>query len=124
MFDKELNILVNKNWNENERRIITTFSDNLKYYKKFIPNSLKGDILSAINMCITLKDQFEDYKNNCSCLTGVVGVEPPNVSIEHTENIIDPVEPKGTVDPLAQNEPKGAVLDETIKKPPGIYRFW
>ena len=41
MFEQELDNLLQKNWSDEERRLISLLMENIIYYKKLIPKSLK-----------------------------------------------------------------------------------
>lgn len=67
MFEEELQNLLKKRWSDEERRLITSLTDNAIYYKKLIPKSFKQDILDALQMCNVLKNELEIYKEKCKC---------------------------------------------------------
>jgi hypothetical protein len=69
MYEEELNILLNSKWTEEEKSIISRLTDNLMYYKKLVPSSLKKDIFITLQLCNKLKTEFEEYKDMkvCSC---------------------------------------------------------
>jgi hypothetical protein len=62
MFEQELENLLQKNWSDEERALIVRLMDNVMYYKKLIPKSLKHDIFEALKMCNILKMELEMYK--------------------------------------------------------------
>lgn len=69
MIDEAKNLL-NHNWEEEERLLIQKVIDNLIYYKKFIPNSLKGDVQSILNMANKIKVDYDNLLNlklTCTC---------------------------------------------------------
>jgi hypothetical protein len=68
MFEQELDNLLQKNWSDEERRLISLLMDNVIYYKKLIPKSLKQDIMNALQMCNVLKTELEIYRAKCNCL--------------------------------------------------------
>jgi hypothetical protein len=68
MFEQELDNLLQKNWSDEERRLITLLMENVIYYKKLIPKSLKQDIMNALQMCNVLKTELEIYRAKCNCL--------------------------------------------------------
>lgn len=68
MFEQELDNLLQKNWSDEERRLIGLLMENVIYYKKLIPKSLKQDILNALQMCNVLKTELEIYRAKCNCL--------------------------------------------------------
>lgn len=68
MFEQELDNLLQKNWSDEDRRLISLLMDNVIYYKKLIPKSLKQDIMNALQMCNVLKTELEIYRAKCNCL--------------------------------------------------------
>lgn len=60
--DEESNRLLEKEWSEEERLLITRVLKNVLYYKKLIPKSLKADIISALQLCNELKEELENLK--------------------------------------------------------------
>jgi len=77
LLENELKLLQEKEWNEEEKKMVDSFIENIKYYRKLIPSGLKKDICEAIQMCNVLKielDRYREYfKNN-------------NINIEDLEN--------------------------------------
>lgn len=68
MIDEAKNLL-NHNWEEEERLLIQKVIDNLIYYKKFIPNSLKGDVQSILNMANKIKIDYDNLvESNQKCI--------------------------------------------------------
>jgi len=67
MFEEQLNLLLKKQWTEEELKLINRLTSNLGYYKKLIPKSLKQDITEALTMCNVLKVELESYKESCKC---------------------------------------------------------
>lgn len=67
MFEAELENLLKKSWSDEERAMITRLMENVTYYKKLIPKSLKQDIVNALQMCNVLKDELEYYREICKC---------------------------------------------------------
>jgi len=63
MFEQELENLLQKNWSDEERALIVRLMDNVMYYKKLIPKSLKHDIFEALKMCNVLKMELEMYRS-------------------------------------------------------------
>jgi hypothetical protein len=62
--------LLNHNWEEEERVLIQKVIDNLIYYKKFIPNSLKDDVKSILDMANKIKidyDNLLECNKKCTC---------------------------------------------------------
>jgi hypothetical protein len=67
MFEKQLESLLEKKWDNDQRDLIKRLLDNLMYYKKLLPKSLKQDIFLALEMCNTLKTELEIYRELCKC---------------------------------------------------------
>lgn len=67
MFEEELKILLEKTWSDEERNLIVRLTDNVMYYKKLLPKSLKQDILDALKMCNSLKIELDVYRNKILC---------------------------------------------------------
>jgi hypothetical protein len=67
MFEKELELLLSKEWEKNEKDMLDSLSSNLKYYKKLLPKSLKDELASALRMCNELKIELENFRQNCKC---------------------------------------------------------
>lgn len=67
MFEQELDNLLQKPWSDEEKILISRLMDNVAYYKKLIPKSLKQDILNALQMCNVLKTELETYRETCKC---------------------------------------------------------
>lgn len=68
MFEKELQLLLEKNWTEEELTMINKLLETLQYYKKIIPKSLKQEIVSALQMCNTLKTELDTFREKCKCI--------------------------------------------------------
>ncbi len=67
MFEEELQLLLEKKWEEEERVMLNKLIDNLMYYKKLLPKSLKKDITDALQMCNLLKLELDKYRELCKC---------------------------------------------------------
>ena len=67
MFEQELESLLEKKWDQDQKDLIKRLTDNVIYYKKLLPKSLKQDVLLALEMCNILKTELEIYKQYCSC---------------------------------------------------------
>ena len=67
MFEEQLETLLQKEWSEEERILIKGLMDNVAYYKKLLPKTLKQDIFDALEMCNTLKNELEYYRTKCKC---------------------------------------------------------
>lgn len=68
MFEKELELLLEKNWTEEEITMINKLLETLQYYKKLIPKSLKQEIVVALQMCNTLKTELDTFREKCKCI--------------------------------------------------------
>ena len=60
--------LLQRDWSEEDRKIITDLLANIKYYKKFIPKAVIEDVNKAVNLCIRIKDEHTLLKNSESNL--------------------------------------------------------
>ena len=56
--------LLQRDWSEEDRKIITDLLANIKYYKKFIPKAVIEDVNKAVNLCIRIKDEHTLLLNN------------------------------------------------------------
>lgn len=68
MFEKQLESLLEKKWDDDQRDLIKRLLDNLMYYKKLLPKSLKQDVFLALEMCNILKKELEIYRDVCKCI--------------------------------------------------------
>ena len=68
MFEQQLDILLQQEWSEDEHKLISRLMDNVTYYKKLIPKSLKQDIMNALQMCNVLKTELDLYRKKCICI--------------------------------------------------------
>ena len=68
MFEKELQLLLEKKWTEEEVTMINRLLETLQYYKKLIPKSLIQEIVAALQMCNTLKTELDTFREKCNCL--------------------------------------------------------
>ena len=68
MFEKELQLLLEKKWTTEEVTMINKLLETLQYYKKLIPKSLKQEIVAALQMCNTLKTELDTFREKCNCL--------------------------------------------------------
>lgn len=62
MFEEEMKKLLEKDWDEDESKLITRLLENLVYYKRLMPKALKLDIISALELCNKLKVELEDLR--------------------------------------------------------------
>jgi hypothetical protein len=89
MFEQELDLLLEKDWSDEQRVLIKRLMDNVAYYKKLLPKSLKQDVFEALQMCNTLKNELEYYKKLYKCnLNSQQGEnECENIGENECENI-------------------------------------
>ena len=59
MFEEEMKRLLEKDWEEDEYTLINRLMENLVYYKRLVPKTLKSDIIAALEMCNRLKMELE-----------------------------------------------------------------
>ena len=55
---EEFKKLLEKEWDEDDKKIIEKIMEGLLYYKKILPSSFKTDVSDAIKLCNRLKDQI------------------------------------------------------------------
>lgn len=69
MYEEELKSLLNRKWSDEEKSVMIKLTDNLMYYKKLVPKSLKHEIFVALQLCNKLKTEFEGYQlmKMCEC---------------------------------------------------------
>lgn len=68
MIEEEFKILLEKEWTIEEREIIKRIMEGLLYYKKLLPKTLKQDVLSALELCIKLKDESDELHKKIKLL--------------------------------------------------------
>lgn len=54
-------MLLDKEWTEEEKALIQRIFDNVLYYQKLLPKSMKEDVIAALDLCCMLKAQLEAY---------------------------------------------------------------
>jgi hypothetical protein len=62
MLEEEINKLLEKEWDSEERELVKKIMDGILYYKRFIPKNFKDDVLMAIQLCNKLKNELEIIK--------------------------------------------------------------
>jgi hypothetical protein len=62
MLEEELNKLLEKNWEAEEKQLVKRIMDGLLYYKRFLPKNFKDDVLMSIQLCNKLKNELETLK--------------------------------------------------------------
>jgi regulation of enolase protein 1 (concanavalin A-like superfamily) len=94
----EVNLLLDKNWEESEKILIKKILDNLIYYKSLIPKSLKNDVKSILEMANKIKvdyDNLLDKYNKCICrieekdLTKNIIEEEENGEVTNVATVVD-----------------------------------
>ena len=60
--ENELKLLQEKEWTEIEKKMVNSLIENIKYYRKLIPNAFKKDICLALQMCNELKIELDEYR--------------------------------------------------------------
>jgi len=56
----EANKLLNTDWTNKDKELVTRIISNLKSYKSFIPSSLKDDICSVLEMANRIKKEYDE----------------------------------------------------------------
>ena len=51
--------LLSKQWSDEEKELLERLMNSLSSCRYLMPKYLKADIMSAINLCIKLKDQLD-----------------------------------------------------------------
>jgi hypothetical protein len=69
--------------------------DNVAYYKKLLPKTLKQDIFDALQMCNTLKNELEYYRTKCNLKCECGENVEENVKENVEENVGENVECRG-----------------------------
>jgi hypothetical protein len=59
MFEEEMKVLLDKDWEEDEYKLISRLMENLVYYKRLMPKTLKSDIIEALELCNKLKVELD-----------------------------------------------------------------
>jgi hypothetical protein len=95
--ENELTLLQEKDWSEKEGEMVKSLIENIKYYRKIIPNSLKKDICEALNMCNELKVELDTYREFCK----------NKGMVYHDKNIV-------TTLPYEEADDKAPNLDEKV----------
>lgn len=57
---EEANKLLNTDWTNEDKELVSRIVSNLKTYKSFIPNSLKDDICSVLEMANRIKKEYDE----------------------------------------------------------------
>ena len=60
---EESKILLEKNWNDDQKILLKKAIDNMLFYKNFITKSVKQDIASVLELSSTIKDEYDILKN-------------------------------------------------------------
>ena len=67
MFEEEEKSLLENEWSEEEKTMITNLISTVTYFKRMLPKTFKQDIISALQMCNSLKIELDLYRKKCSC---------------------------------------------------------
>jgi len=67
MFEEEVKSLLENEWSEEEKILITNLISTVTYFKRMLPKTFKHDIISALQMCNSLKIELDLYRKKCSC---------------------------------------------------------
>lgn len=62
MIEEHFQKLLEKEWEEEEKKIIEKIMEGLLYYKRILPSSFKNDVSEAIKLCNRLKEQIEELQ--------------------------------------------------------------
>lgn len=62
MIKEEFEKLLLLEWNDEEREMINRIMEGILYYKKLLPKTLKNDVISALQLCNTLKVKLENLE--------------------------------------------------------------
>jgi hypothetical protein len=85
--------LLDKDWTDEEKVLLKKLSDNLIYYKKLIPNTLKGDIIAILKIANNIKSDYENIKLRLSHLEGQEIDKKTEGRMESLlENIVESIE--------------------------------
>ena len=57
-------IILSKEWNNEEKELIESLIDTIYAYRYLIPDILKSKIEKALLLCINLKTELDNLKNN------------------------------------------------------------
>jgi hypothetical protein len=57
---EEFDQLLQREWTDEERQMIERIKEGILFYKRLIPKSLREDVIAALQLCNTLKQQLED----------------------------------------------------------------
>ena len=71
-----INALLEQNWTDDEKTLLKKLSDNLLYYKKLIPASLKQDLVAVLRMANAFKSEHHLYKSKLENLKKLLLQEP------------------------------------------------
>lgn len=64
---EEANKLLNTDWTNEDKELVTRIVSNLKSYKSFIPSSLKDDICSVLEMANRIKKEYDELAILIKC---------------------------------------------------------
>jgi len=67
MLEDEVKSLLEKEWTDEEKELITNLISTVTYFKRMLPKTFKQDILCALQMCNSLKIELDLYRKKCTC---------------------------------------------------------
>ena len=85
MFEDELKLLLEKEWTEEEKTLITNLISTVTYFKRMLPKNFKQDILCALQMCNSLKIELDLYRKKCKCTFSKKETESEETESKETE---------------------------------------
>lgn len=59
---ENMDLLLSKEWDEDQRELLARVIKNIKDYYRFTPRCVKDDINAIINLAIQLKKELQDLK--------------------------------------------------------------
>jgi len=62
MIKDEFKRLLDKDWTIEQKTLITNIMQSVIYYRKLLPRSLETNIIDALKLCNTLKDELEELR--------------------------------------------------------------
>lgn len=62
MIKEEFEKLLLLEWTDEEREMIKRIMEGILYYRKLLPKTLKHDVISALQLCNTLKVKLENLE--------------------------------------------------------------
>jgi hypothetical protein len=59
---EQANLLLNQEWNEQEKILVKRSIQNLLYYKSFIPKAIKNDVIDILTIANSIKSEYTILK--------------------------------------------------------------